>query len=421
MTGGTGAGAAPAGPTQASAFFITALGIGQICSWGSLYYSFPLIADAMGRELGWSKPELYTAATLGLALSGLTAYPVGVAIDRGHGRILMGGASVLAGLLLLGWSQVHSLALFYVLFAGIGALQSATLYEPAFAVVARRFGALEARRGITALTLWGGFASTVFVPLIQILVELYGWRAALEVLGLINLTLCAGLYLTAIRPSLDSSDALPLITAARPGGNGDIAQAFRSPIFWALAVAFTAFAATFSAFTFHFYPLLIERGYSATQAVTVIAFIGPAQVAGRIAIWVAAPNASVRRIGSIVIVALPLAMAAIGMFPLSLPEMVVVAVIYGAVNGIMTIVRGMAVPEMLTRRAYGAINGALTAPALIAKAAAPLGAALLWSVTQSYDAVLIALFAGGALTAAGFWTAAMLSRRSDAAGRDLNS
>jgi hypothetical protein len=66
VTGGTGAGAAPAAPTQASAFFITALGIGQICSWGSLYCSFPLIADAMGRELGWSKPELYTAATAGL-------------------------------------------------------------------------------------------------------------------------------------------------------------------------------------------------------------------------------------------------------------------------------------------------------------------------------------------------------------------
>src|ERR1700730_2884465 len=36
--------------------FITGLGIGQICSWGSLYYSFPMIAEAMGSDLGWSKP-----------------------------------------------------------------------------------------------------------------------------------------------------------------------------------------------------------------------------------------------------------------------------------------------------------------------------------------------------------------------------
>ena len=53
--------------------FITGLGIGQICSWGSVYYSFPLIAEAMGRELGWSKPDLYGAATIGLLLSGLAA------------------------------------------------------------------------------------------------------------------------------------------------------------------------------------------------------------------------------------------------------------------------------------------------------------------------------------------------------------
>jgi hypothetical protein len=30
--------------------FIVGLGIGQICSWGSLYYSFPMIAEAMGSD-----------------------------------------------------------------------------------------------------------------------------------------------------------------------------------------------------------------------------------------------------------------------------------------------------------------------------------------------------------------------------------
>jgi hypothetical protein len=73
--------------------FITGLGIGQICSWGSLYYSFPLIAEAMRNDLGWSKPDLYGAATIGLLLSGLAAYPIGSAIDRGHGRTIMAGAS----------------------------------------------------------------------------------------------------------------------------------------------------------------------------------------------------------------------------------------------------------------------------------------------------------------------------------------
>jgi hypothetical protein len=39
---------------------------------------------------------------------------------------------------------------------------------------------------------------------------------------------------------------------------------------------------------------------------------------------------------------------------------------------------------MLTRDAYGAINGALAVPTFVAKAAAPFGAALLWAASGSY-------------------------------------
>ena len=61
--------------------FIVGLGIGQIISWGTLYYSFPLIAERMANDLGFSKPEVYGAATVGLLIAGFTAYPIGVAID----------------------------------------------------------------------------------------------------------------------------------------------------------------------------------------------------------------------------------------------------------------------------------------------------------------------------------------------------
>src|SRR4051812_4063514 len=93
-------------------WFISALGAAQICSWGTLFYGFPLIAEAMRTDLGWSKTELYGAAACGMLLAGLVAYPVGNAIDRGHGRALMAGASVAAGLLLVAWSQVTSIVAF---------------------------------------------------------------------------------------------------------------------------------------------------------------------------------------------------------------------------------------------------------------------------------------------------------------------
>lgn len=401
----------PANGARSRRLFIGGLGLGQICSWGSLYYSFPLIAEAMERDLGYSKPEIYGAATLGLVLSGLAAYPIGAAIDRGHGRKIMAAGSFLAGLLLLAWSQVDGLAVFYVLFAGIGLLQAATLYDAAFAATARRFGAANARHAITMLTLWGGFASTVFVPLVQLLLDQLGWRGALAVLGGVNLALCAGLYFAVIDPAADlGPGSAPAGASVLAGQRTPVAHALRSPVFWALALAFTAYAATFSAITFHLYPLLLERGFDTGTVVAGIAVIGPAQVAGRVAIWILAPRASVRRIGSVTVAALPLSLLALDLIQPGFAAIAAVAVLYGAANGIMTIVRGLAVPEMLTREAYGAINGALSAPATFAKALAPASAAMLWATAGSYDTVLLAAIVGALATAIGFWVAAAWSR-----------
>lgn len=403
---------APAGayvPLSGRSRFITGLGIGQVCSWGSLYYAFPLIAEAMGREMGWTKPQLYGAATLGLVLAGLAAYPVGAAIDRGHGRLVMSAGAACAGLLLLAWSQVEGLAAFYVCIAGIGILQAATLYEPAFAVVARRSGTRGARAGITALTLWGGFASTVFIPLTQALLDQMGWRGTLMVLGAVNLLVCASLYAGVIDPAADHPDQREAKSAT--AGGGVVRHVMRQPAFWALALAFTAYATTFSAFTFHFYPLLVERGFDTATVVAAMAIIGPAQVAGRIAIWVFAPKASVRLIGCAVVLAFPLALLLLEAGPPTFVLVAGVAALYGGANGIMTIVRGLAVPEMVTREAYGAVNGVLAAPATVTRALAPVGAAALWAWSGSYDAVLLAAIAGALLLVAGFWAAALLSAR----------
>ena len=42
----------PSAGTPGRTLFISALGVGQICSRGSLYYAFPLIAEQIERETG---------------------------------------------------------------------------------------------------------------------------------------------------------------------------------------------------------------------------------------------------------------------------------------------------------------------------------------------------------------------------------
>lgn len=397
-------------PIRGSSLFITGLGIAQICSWGSLYYSFPQIAEQMGGDLGWSKQTLYGAAALGLILSGLLAYPVGSAIDRGHGRTIMTLASALAGVLLIVWSQVTDIWLLYALAAGVGALQAATLYDPAFAVVARRTGAGAARDAITALTLWGGFASTVFIPLNELLIHQLGWRGCLIVLGAINLAVCATLYARMIDPKADAVS----LTVSQEGltklpQRGGVRRALRNPVFWALALAFTAYSASFSTFIFHLYPLLTERGYSSGAIVLAMGLIGPAQVAGRIALWTFAPRAPARVVGSITVIAFPIAFGLFLFVSGDLLLLLGASVLYGAANGIMTIVRGIAVPEMLSRNDYGAINGALGAPMVVAKAIGPIGGAALWAIGGHYGPMLAAVVLLSLVLAGSFWAAAALT------------
>lgn len=390
---------------------VTALGIGQICSWGSLYYSFPLIAQAMETELQWSKTDLYGAATLGLVLAALAAYPVGVAVDRGHGRWVMGLSSLAAGGLLLLWSQVTSLIAFYLLIAGIGAVQAATLYEPAFAVIARRVGPGHSRAGITALTLWGGFASTVFIPLVQWLLNHYGWRDALMVLAAVNAVICTGAYLLFIEPSRDARPGVSVNAAEQRRRNRvAVHDVLHRPVFWVLLISLTAYAAVFSAFTFHMYPLLRERGLDTVSVVQAIALIGPAQVVGRIVISLFAPRASMRIVGAAVVTIFPLVFGALALLRPDFLTVAAICLVYGGANGIFTIVRGMVVPEMLSGHAYGAINGLLTVPMTFARAAAPLGAAALWAVGSSYDWVLTAIAMIAFVLAASFWLAAWLTR-----------
>lgn len=391
---------------------ITVLGMGQLCSWGTLYYSFPLIAEAMSTELGWSKPGLYGAATAGLIATALAAYPVGAAIDRGYGRQIMGCAALLAGCLLVLWSRATSMPMFYLAVTLLGAVQAALLYEPAFAVIARRLGPENARSGITTLTLWGGFASTVFIPLIQWLLDHWGWRDALLVLAAINGVLCASVYFVFIRPELDVTDQQDLDPGEQRTRNQHALHGtLRQPAFWALLAALTAYAAMFSAFTYHMYPLLLERGLSTTSVVQAIALIGPAQVAGRVILGVFARRVPVRIVGTLITLVFPLAFGALLIFSTDFLTVALICIAYGCVNGIFTIVRGLAVPEMLSKRAYGAINGVITAPVFIAKAAAPLGAAALWTAGESYDLVLLGIIMLACILAASFALAATLSRR----------
>ncbi len=387
---------------------VWALSVTQIISWGSVYYAISVLITPIEQALGWSRDAIVGAFSLSLLCAGLGAFPVGVLIDRYGGRAVMAGGSLAAGLLFILLSQVQSIHAFYLIWVGLGFTMATVLYEPAFAVITASFHE-QARKGITALTLAGGFASTVFWPLTQVLVTEFGWRHALVGLALFNLVVCAPVHAfflpaparkkTSPHRAGDDKDEAQ---GPKPGARS-LASIVGSRAFCMLAIAFTANMLAFSSLSVHLIPLLVEKGFSASDAVWLAALIGPMQVAGRIAEYTVGARFRATQVALIALTLLPLALTALVFTkaPGWLPVIAFV-VLYGASNGIMTIARGMIPAEIFGRDRYGAVNGALSAPVLASRAAGPIVASVVWSTAGGYDAVLWTLAACGLVSVAAF-------------------
>ena len=366
-----------AAPSPARWSMIWALCVSQTAAWGTLYYSFSLYVAPMQAELGWSATDLNGALSLGLLAWGLAAFAVGTWIDKHGGRALMTCGSLLGALALALWSQVGSLVAFYAIYALMGLAMAMLLYDPAFAVVTAAFKA-DARKAITAITLAGGFASTIFMPLAHLLIELFGWRDSLLMLAGVNLLLGAAIHAWLLPPKV-ATEVVAATAQPLPTNGMALRAALRTRAFWGLLLWNAAYSAGFAALTFHIIPLLSERGVAVTVSLAVVAIVGPMQVAGRIALMLAKGKGSVRQIGPWIAASLPLSIGILALLPTEFVWLSLFAVIYGAGNGIMTIMRGVAVPELIGRQAYGAINGALIGPANFAKAAAPISFAAVWT------------------------------------------
>jgi MFS family permease len=384
---------------------VCALGVGQIVAWGSFYYVFVSLTDPMADEFGWTKTQIGGALSVVLAVTGLCSYARGRWVDRYGGRRMMTVAAFAGAALLFAWAHVSELWQLYAISVGIGVVSAMTLYDAAFAVVARMFGA-DYRKAIIVITLFGGLASTVFVPLTAFLVDTSGWRNALKIVAVIQLPFVAGIPYLLLR---DRESSTPEQSTARADAGGvSIRPALVHPVFWLLVLSFVSFAFMFTSLVFNIVPMLRESGYTTGEAVAAYALIGPAQLAGRVAILTLERFISLTAAGVIGTLFPVVAVMILMALPAHSPLVFVFAVAFGTGMGIKTIVQATAAPEFLGRAGYGALQGALMFPVYLAQAVSPLLAAWIWQLHESYDLLESVLLLMAGVSAVAFVLAARL-------------
>jgi hypothetical protein len=387
---------------------VPALGIAQIISWGALYYAIAVLGASIGGDLGLSPAHVFGAFSAGLLLSGLTAPVAGRAIDRWSGRIVLTMGSVVAALALFFLSRVSSALEYYLAWCLGGVAMGLTLYDPAFATLSQHF-VTSYRKALTALTLFGGFASTVFWPLAQLCLVHLGWRDTLAVFATLELAVCLPLHWWLI----------PARGRTGRGEGPDERQgaqrpppASTAPQFVALASSFALNAFVFSAMSAHLIGMMRGGGMTADDAVWIAALIGPMQVVGRIVEITVGRNLRAATVGVIAVGLLIVAMLVLLAGPrISVSAALIFVVFYGLSNGVMTIVRGTVPAEFFGRAAYGSLLGRLAAPSLVARAAAPVALASLAAPQISPQGSILVLLLLAALSAAAFIVAIRMARR----------
>ena len=81
-----------------------------------------------------------------------------------------------------------------------------------------------------------------------------------------------------------------------------------------------------------------------------------------------------------------------------------------AANGMMTILRGTIVQDLMWTKGYGAVRGMLSFPSNVAKGVAPIAAASIWNFTHGYVAVEWTVFLVSILSVTAFFLAVRVSR-----------
>ena len=401
---------------------IAALGCAQIVSWGTTYYAFPLFVLPMAESLGWSLTLLNGAATAGLLITGLCAYPIGALIDRHGGRYIMAAGSFCAAVLLALWSTIADPYVFYAIWLGLGACMAAILYEPVFVVLTQHFGR-DARRAITALTLIAGFAGTVFIPLTETLIGILSWRQVLLILAAFNLAICVPVHWWIIPEKRKGhSQHHDGLEANNDASRGRLRERLGNPVFWGLAVWFTAWMGTISGVMFQIVPYLKSSGVDTATMLIAVALIGPMQVTGRVIMMLFGDRARIAVVGAITTMLMPAAILILILAPPQLRWLGLFAAGFGVANGIITILRGVAPAAWLGREHFGKLMGAMGAPMMVAAALAPLVTAAIWSKTGDPTMMLWAVFGVSLAGTAGFWFAVFArARRSASAVEETHS
>ena len=386
--------------------------------------AFSLLYPPILAEFGWERGVTAGVFSFGFFLSALLSPLFGRMMDS-HGPrtvTLIGIAAIAAGLVLAGWSREP-----WHFYMTLGALVGAgsvclgyscqALFLPAWFVRRRGLAMSIAFAGV-------GIGSIVLLPLLQLLIDRYGWRIACIALGLFALLLLSPLALLLRRRPEDiglqpdghtgtagaaaAASHAYVIDHAWVAIEWTLGKAMRTTRFWWLALGYFFGLFGWYLVQVHQTKYLVEVGFSASDAAWALGWVSFAGVPGQIALGQLSDRIGreiVWTIGSFGFLLTYLALLLLPSMP-SMPLLVFMVLAQGLLGYGVTSVFGAIPAEIFEGRHYGSIFGMLMLVSISGGAVGPWVAGMIHDQTGSYAWAFWIAIASGFVSVFAIWQAA---------------
>ena len=228
--------------------------------YGAAFYAYGILLDPIHKDLGWSLTFLGSVFAAAQLISGFGASVAGRLLDRWGGQLvfkIQGAASIV--LFTASWTQNAASGFYHVSTA-----------------IAGRVGPSDPGRSIAVLTAIGAFCSPIYLPVGAILINSWGWRAAIQIFAVVAFlgALQASHFAAAGKSDQLSGPSPKALTALR--------SAMHRPLVRRMLLAYAFAGFSFSTLLVYQVPIMIDQGLALNAGIA--GFRGFCQLFGRVGV-----------------------------------------------------------------------------------------------------------------------------------------
>ncbi|WP_214625780.1 MFS transporter [Paenibacillus agaridevorans] len=372
-------------------------GLGIFFSGPGQTYSNAVFIESYVRELSMDRTSIssiYSAATLA---SGLLFFIMGRLVDRYGRRVMFTTAALLLGVACWFNSMVTGPIMLFIGFFLVRYFGQGSLTLIPNTLVSQWFGRYRGR-AISFAGLGGLLGAASFPPIMNRLIDVYGWRHTWQILGVLLILFLVPLvyYLVRNRPEDVNLylDGIPIKAGGQDGKQSvvedswTLSEVVRTRSFWFILSCAAIPAALYTGITFQIYSILGERGVNRTTTSFVLSLIPLVSFGCSLIAGFVVERVKVARMLSLTFVlniAAPLTL----MTSHSYAAVLIFAVFWGVGQGALNVPMGVIWANYYGREHLGSIQSVTTTAMVVGSALGPIPFGWSYDHFGGYNFVLI--------------------------------